>query len=71
MSATTEASEASTPLVGDVERLLESLVADLATDPLDGRTGQRGRPRILPSMCLWSGLLVCVLRGFSSQLALW
>jgi len=22
-------------------------------------------------MCLWSGLLVCVLRGFSSQLALW
>lgn len=71
MSATTEAIEARPALVGDVERLLESLVAELPADPLDGRTGQRGRPRILPSMCLWSGLLVCVLRGFSSQLRLW
>ena len=26
---------------------------------------------MLPSLCLRAGLLVCVLRGFSSQLALW
>ena len=32
---------------------------------------QPGRPRILPALCLWAGLLVCVLSGFSSQLALW
>jgi len=30
-----------------------------------------GRPRVLPSMCLWAGMLVCVARGFSSQLDLW
>src|SRR5207249_1745964 len=30
-----------------------------------------GRPRILPALALWAGLLVCVLRGFTSQLDLW
>jgi len=29
------------------------------------------RPSTLPSLCLWSGLLVCVARGFSSQLDVW
>jgi hypothetical protein len=47
------------PVVGDIERFLEA-----------ARPG-RGRPRVLPSLCLWAGLLVRVLRGFSSQLALW
>ena len=31
----------------------------------------RGRPRILPALALWAGILVAVLRGFSSQLAVW
>lgn len=31
----------------------------------------RGRPPILPGTMLWAGLLVCVLRGWSSQRALW
>jgi hypothetical protein len=31
----------------------------------------RGRPPILPGAMLWAGLLVCVLRGWSSQRALW
>jgi hypothetical protein len=61
----------SDPLIGDVERFLASVVADLPPEPGDLRLGLRGRPRILPSLCLWSGLLVCVLNGFSSQLALW
>ncbi len=26
---------------------------------------------MLPALCLWAGMLVCVLRGFTSQLALW
>jgi hypothetical protein len=30
-----------------------------------------GRPPIVPAMLLWSGLLVCLLRGFSAQLDLW
>lgn len=31
----------------------------------------RGRPRILPALCLWAGVVVCVLEGWSSQLAIW
>jgi hypothetical protein len=61
----------SEPLVGDVERFLSAIVAELPLEPADVQRGQRGRPRVLTSLCLWSGLLVCVLRGFSSQLALW
>lgn len=38
----------------------------ICTDPIG-----RGRPRILPSMCLWGGVVVCVLRGWNSQLAVW
>lgn len=39
------------------------------TAPAPART--RGRPPILPGAMLWAGLLVCVLRGWSSQRALW
>ena len=31
----------------------------------------RGRPRILPSLCLWAAMLVCLFQGEGSQLALW
>lgn len=55
-------------VVDDIETFLQEALSDLAPDPQE--TG-RGRPRILPSLCLWGGLLVCILRGFSSQLALW
>jgi hypothetical protein len=40
---------------------------DLAEMRRDGP----GRPRILPALALWAGLLVCVLKGFSSKLDLW
>lgn len=56
------------PLVGEVEPFLQEALAQLALGPVPGR---RGRPRVLPALCLWGGLLVCVLQGFSSQLALW
>jgi IS4 transposase len=59
---------AQTPL-NQVEAFLQDLISQLEPDP-DTPPG-RGRPRILPSTCLWAGLLVCVLHGFSSQLALW
>lgn len=54
-------------LLDAVETFLHQMVSDVV--PLD--TPGRGRPRILPALCLWAGLLVCVLRGQSSQLALW
>lgn len=52
----------------DVEAFLRALIEPLELDP---HPGKPGRPRILPALALWGGLLVCVLRGFSSQLALW
>ena len=30
-----------------------------------------GRPRVLPALALWAGVLVCVLRGWSSQREVW
>ena len=54
--------------LADVEAFLLDLLRRMP--PESPRTGP-GRPRILPALALWAGLLVCVLRGFSSQLALW
>lgn len=53
----------------DIEAFLEKTVAEL--EPVDDGYRGPGRPKILPSMCLWAGVLVCVLRGFTSQRAVW
>ncbi len=52
----------STPDVSltEVESLLREVLADL--EPAPDVRGP-GRPRILPAMALWTGLLVCVLRA--------
>lgn len=52
-----------------VEAFLQDTLATMERE-FDQPPG-RGRPRILPGLCLWAGLLVCVLRGNTSQLALW
>jgi len=56
-------------LLTDIETFLQQTTATLLPEE-PPRRGP-GRPRVLPALCLWAGLLVCVLRGFSSQLALW
>lgn len=56
------------PVVGDIEQFLQAALAEM---PRDDQGDGPGRPRILPSLCLWSGLLVCVLRGFTHHVALW
>lgn len=61
--------EASDVATDDIEGFLREMIKSLA--PSTGTQPVRGRPRILPSLCLWAGLLVCVVRGFSSQLSLW
>lgn len=61
-------SPAGPPVVGDIEQFLQAALAAMPRD--DQGTGP-GRPRILPSLCVWSGLLVCVLRGFTHHVALW
>jgi hypothetical protein len=55
-------------LLETVEGRLATLIEELTPEPAP--VG-RGRPRILPATLLWAGLVVCVLRGFTSQLALW
>ena len=53
---------------------LEAMVGELVTalaPAEESRSGRRGRPRVLPALALWSGLVICVLRGFSSQRAIW
>ena len=57
-----------TATIGSIEEFLQQCLEDMEPDhSLKGP----GRPRVLPAMALWAGLLVCVLRGFGSQLAVW
>ena len=54
--------------IGDIENFLRECLEDMEPDH---RPKGPGRPRILPAMALWAGLLVCVLKGFGSQMAVW
>src|SRR5215207_7330188 len=57
-------------VAGQIEAFLAAAIGDLAIEPARP-PGQAGRPRVFPSLCVWAGLLVCVLRGFSHQQQLW
>jgi hypothetical protein len=50
-----------------IEEFLREAMKDMKPEP----SHKRGQPRILPALALWSGMLVCIARGFSSQLELW
>jgi hypothetical protein len=52
-----------------IEEFLREMIEQLK--PNHHEPVGRGRPRILPSLCLWVGVVVCVLRGSGSQLAVW
>ncbi len=54
-------------LLEGVEAILQEVLEDFSADT--GPT--RGRPRVLPAMALWAGMLVCVLYRETSQLAIW
>ncbi len=59
-------------MVGDIEQFLREAIVQLeAFEPEKADRPSLGRPRVLPSLALWAGMLVCILRGFSSQLAIW
>lgn len=57
-------------LANELEAALRDLVLEI---PLDAPLRERrpGRPPVLTAMRLWLGFLLCVLRGFSSQRAVW
>ena len=60
-----------TPGLDEIEAFLCATISHLTpAEPAAGARGP-GRPRVLPALYLWGGLLVCVLRGFGSHLALW
>lgn len=58
-------------VVGEIEEFLRQMIRQMPPDPQEMERNGPGRPRIMPSMCLWAGLLVCVLQGLGSQRALW
>jgi hypothetical protein len=55
--------------LNNIENFLREMIEKL--EPIQNDPVGRGRPRILPAMCLWAGMLVCILRGWNSQLAMW
>jgi hypothetical protein len=56
-------------VVDRIEYVLRELIGSMEAGPPEPRG--RGAPAVLPAVCLWAGMLVCVLRGFSRQLDLW
>ena len=68
---TTQVSAQADSVVGDIEQFLMDLFHRLQPDKSEASQEGPGRPRILPSLCLWGALLVCVLRGFTHQVAIW
>lgn len=56
------------PLLGDIESFLEQTIRAMPPERLPRGPG---RPRVLPALALWAGLLACVLRGFTGQSAVW
>jgi len=52
----------------EIEAFVRAMVERIVPKPM--RKG-RGRPAVLPTLCLWSAFLVGVLRGLGSQAAVW
>lgn len=50
---------------------LEATLRELLGEPNLAPRGGPGRPWTIPAAVLWSGLLVCVLRGFHQKVDLW
>lgn len=61
--------EQNTPTLNKIEAFLSEIIQQL--EPMHRDPVGRGRPRILPALCLWAGVIVCVLRGWNSQLSIW
>lgn len=55
--------------LGRIEEFLRHALEQMHPEPTTPRG--RGKPKVLPSLCLWAGMLTCVLRGMGSQLELW
>ena len=54
--------------LNQIEAFVREMVKGIVPQPM--RRG-RGRPLVLPALCLWASFLVAVLRGLGSQTAVW
>jgi len=54
-----------------VEGLLRDLLADLTPTPTSGARRGPGRPCVLPALCLWAGVVVCLLHGGTAYAEVW
>lgn len=61
--------EPENPTLDKIEDFLREMIEKL--EPIHKDPLGLGRPRVLPALCLWAGVLVCVLRGWNSQLKIW
>jgi len=59
------------PCPSTVDYLETQLLEWLETVPEPERRSGPGRLPVVPAVLLWTGLLVCLLRGFTSQLDVW
>lgn len=66
MDTITEKNEAT---LNQIEAFLREIIESLT--PMQAPAGGVGRPRILPALALWAGVLVCILRGWNRQLGVW
>jgi hypothetical protein len=64
-------SDTTEKVVGNIDDFLQQMILQMTPNEAEARWREPGRPRVLPSLALWAGMLVCVLHGFSSQLAVW
>jgi hypothetical protein len=62
---------AGVPSVGEIAAFLEAIARDLEPDLDPPRPVGRGRPRIVPALCVWGSLLLCVLERSTSQRSIW
>lgn len=58
-------------VVGEIDSFLRETISQMEPGKAEGRWRGPGRPRVLPNLALWAGMLICVLRGFTCQLAVW
>jgi len=71
LSAMTTSSSNADPIVGDIEQFLMNVISGLWSTKSATQQAEPGRPRVVPALCLWGALLVCVLKGFTHQVDIW
>lgn len=62
-----------TTLAGDIEGFLQEIVEtlEIPNEKATTRQSPAGRKMVLPALVLWSGVVVGILRGFTTQAQIW